>query len=214
MPRARASTREGRKHPSMRQARKASPGKTRYKYLPKAAYLILRGNCGTASTSDEMSDDSHVDFDADFHMKVTPYPNKEQKKELASMIAKVPGARACTAAKITAYFKERRKTVARAAACKSASEAVNVKIPVSPLRIRIPPSKQLGAACDPPCPTEARTDDLASRLQDALSEVSIALMSPPKTFAELGALWCQETDTFSKALLSDIAAGVYRSIGL
>ncbi|RDX50617.1 hypothetical protein OH76DRAFT_1402214 [Lentinus brumalis] len=140
----------------------------------------------------------------DFHQSVTAYPSEQQKKELASMIAKLPGAGACTVAKISTYFNERRKTVARAS--KPASELANAKpeVPTQALRIRIPPSRQRGPTSEPICPAAVKTDDLASRLRNALSQVSIPPTSPPKTFAELGR-WCQETDASSEAFLRDIS---------
>ncbi|RPD52631.1 hypothetical protein L227DRAFT_581998 [Lentinus tigrinus ALCF2SS1-6] len=162
------------------------------KYLPKEAYLILR----------------------EFHEKVTAYPSKQQKKELASVIAKLPGARGCTTAKISAYFKERRKTVARAH--KPVPEAASSNAPLA-VRIGTTATQKVPErACtpSPPCPPVARADDLAGLLRDALSELSTTSpISPPKTFAELGR-WCRETDTFSESLLDNIAAGVYEGLGM
>ena len=81
-------------------------------FLPKEAYTVLRSAYSnrliTVNSIDMMCNPSA------YYVQVTRHPSKVQYDDLVTKIRRVPGCEDCKPRKLRAYFKEKRKTEARA----------------------------------------------------------------------------------------------------
>ena len=94
-------------------AEDASRAENKTALLPKDAYTVLRSTYYPLShwrcRELTCSSDSKA-----FSTQITRYPTKPQLAELLTKIQKIPGCEDCKIEKLRAYFKERRRTEARA----------------------------------------------------------------------------------------------------
>ncbi|PIL32425.1 hypothetical protein GSI_05127 [Ganoderma sinense ZZ0214-1] len=139
-------------------------------FLPKEAYTILRTYC----------------------TQVTRHPSKAQFQELVGTIRRIPGCEGCQTKKLRAYFKERRKTEARA---RMAAEikAKNRPKPVDIIGVAptLPSSSQLSTLPAKPHPQSSQSPPLPTlRLHDPSPSRSNGV---PTTFVDLSK-WLKEVN--------------------
>ncbi|KAI1786141.1 hypothetical protein LXA43DRAFT_76974 [Ganoderma leucocontextum] len=144
-------------------------------FLPKDAYAVLRAYC----------------------TETTRYPDKTQLAELVEKIRRIPGCEDCKTQKIQAYFKERRRTEARArmaawfktSRCVKPVEVVEVDPGPSPSPISSSATASTGSTPAEPDRESPRPSPLPS--SHLYSPIPSHTDVVPKTFAEL-AKWLQE----------------------
>ncbi|KAM5541496.1 hypothetical protein V8D89_004686 [Ganoderma adspersum] len=161
---------------SLRKAsQKAVNGDTRSRtaaqvgFLPMEAYTVLRTYC----------------------TQVTRHPSKAQFQELVAKIQHIPGCEDCQIRKLRAYFKERRKTEARAQLA-AEHKARNHPKPADTIEVAPNPSPSSRQSTTPSEPDAPSTPSLSSpHLQDPSPSRNNGVLT---TFIDL-IRWLQEQNT-------------------